>query len=154
MTDVPYGRGGSPLQNLILRGHKTTRLSALRMVKEADAGPVYCKHPLDLSGSAQTIYQRSTEQIWSIIGYIIQHQPEAIEQSGKVVSFARRKPAQSRIPKELELVKIYDYIRMLDAEGYPHAFMEADGYRLSFTEAKLENSQQLSATVVIELVKE
>lgn len=26
MTDVPYGRGGSPLQNLIVRGHRQTKL--------------------------------------------------------------------------------------------------------------------------------
>ena len=31
MTDLPYGRGGTPLQNLILRGHKTTKLSAFRL---------------------------------------------------------------------------------------------------------------------------
>src|ERR1700733_9644610 len=40
-TDVPFGRGGSPLQNLIARGHRETKLSALRMVAEVDAGPVY-----------------------------------------------------------------------------------------------------------------
>ena len=39
MTDVPFGRGGSPLQNLIARGHAETKLSALRMVSELDAGP-------------------------------------------------------------------------------------------------------------------
>ena len=38
MTDLPYGRGGSPLQNLILRGHTETKLTAHRMVKELDAG--------------------------------------------------------------------------------------------------------------------
>ena len=30
MTDVPYGRGGSPLQNLIQRGHAETMVSALK----------------------------------------------------------------------------------------------------------------------------
>jgi hypothetical protein len=30
MTDLPYGRGGSPLQNLIQRGHSSTMLTALR----------------------------------------------------------------------------------------------------------------------------
>ena len=39
MTDVPYGRGGSPLQNLILKGHTKTKITALRMVGELDAGP-------------------------------------------------------------------------------------------------------------------
>ena len=34
MTDVPYGRGGSPLQNLIVRGHQDTKLTALRMTQE------------------------------------------------------------------------------------------------------------------------
>ena len=48
MTDVPYGRGGTPLQNLILRGHSQTKLSALRMVDEMDAGPVYTKKSLSL----------------------------------------------------------------------------------------------------------
>ncbi|MBW1855473.1 MAG: methionyl-tRNA formyltransferase, partial [Deltaproteobacteria bacterium] len=41
MTDVPFGRGGSPLQNLIARGIYQTKISALRCVKEVDAGPVY-----------------------------------------------------------------------------------------------------------------
>ena len=30
MTDLPYGRGGSPLQNLIQRGHSSTMLAAQR----------------------------------------------------------------------------------------------------------------------------
>lgn len=53
MTDVPYGRGGSPLQNLILRGHEDTVISALRCVEAMDAGPVYLKRPLHLNGSAE-----------------------------------------------------------------------------------------------------
>lgn len=28
MTDLPYGRGGSPLQNLIVRGHTETKITA------------------------------------------------------------------------------------------------------------------------------
>lgn len=45
MTDLPYGRGGSPLQNLIQRGHRETMLTALRCVAELDAGPIYLKRP-------------------------------------------------------------------------------------------------------------
>ena len=48
MTDVPFGRGGSPLQHLIIRGHQETKLTALRMVEELDAGPVYSKESLSL----------------------------------------------------------------------------------------------------------
>ncbi len=61
MTDVPYGRGGSPLQNLILRGHRETKLSALRMTSEFDAGPVYFKEPMSLEGNAEEIYVRAAQ---------------------------------------------------------------------------------------------
>ena len=36
MTDLPYGRGGSPLQNLIVRGHKDTKISALKVVENLE----------------------------------------------------------------------------------------------------------------------
>jgi len=45
MTDLPFGRGGSPLQNLIVRGIYDTKLSALRVTKELDAGDIYLKEP-------------------------------------------------------------------------------------------------------------
>ena len=53
MTDLPYGRGGSPLQNLIQRGHTKTVITALRCCKGLDTGDVYIKEPLGLHGSAE-----------------------------------------------------------------------------------------------------
>ncbi|OKO76732.1 hypothetical protein AC629_32510 [Bradyrhizobium sp. NAS80.1] len=44
MTDAPFGRGGSPLQSLIDHGIRETKLSALRMTEQLDAGPLYVKH--------------------------------------------------------------------------------------------------------------
>ena len=61
MTDLPYGRGGSPLQNLVLRGHQETVLTAFRMTEEIDAGPVYDKRSLSLSGNAEEILIRAVE---------------------------------------------------------------------------------------------
>ena len=46
MTDLPYGRGGSPLQNLISRGFSETKISAIVVEKQLDAGPVYLKKNL------------------------------------------------------------------------------------------------------------
>ncbi len=71
MTDLPYGRGGSPLQNLIIRGHKETKLTALKMTSILDAGDIYKKVDLDLSGSAQEIFIRMSKKIAKLINYII-----------------------------------------------------------------------------------
>lgn len=36
-----------------------------------------------------------------------------------------------------DLAALHDFIRMLDAEGYPHAFIEHGCFRLEFTRAAL-----------------
>ena len=91
MTDLPYGRGGSPLQNLIVTGHTETKISALRCVKELDAGPVYIKRDLDISiGSANDIYDMAYRIIMDdMIPCIIKNNPKPKKQQGKVVTFER-----------------------------------------------------------------
>lgn len=137
MTDVPYGRGGSPLQNLIIAGHSKTMLTALRMVKEMDAGPVYMKKSLSLDGSAEEVYIRSGKLSLEIIHWMILNDPKPTPQEGEIIAFKRRVPAQSILPHEGNLVNAYDFIRMLDAEGYPNAFLEHGNYKIKFKNAKL-----------------
>jgi methionyl-tRNA formyltransferase len=149
MTDVPYGRGGSPLQNLIVHGHTKTRVSALRMVAELDAGPVYLKRPLDLSGRAQEIFERLSALVFDMIEEIVGNNPEPVPQTDEPVVFNRRTPAQSVLPAEGDLKKVYDHIRMLDAETYPRAFLENGDYRLEFSHARLCEDGALWATVTI-----
>ncbi len=135
MADVPYARGGSPLQNLIVRGHRETKLTALRMVGELDAGPVYQKRDLSIEGNAEEIYIRATYLSAEMIDYIVRQNPEPVAQQGEVVEFKRRTPAQSEIPATQTLLALYDHIRMLDAEGYPPAFLVHKGYRYQFNRA-------------------
>lgn len=130
MTDVPYGRGGSPLQNLVVRGHRETVVSALRMVDEFDAGPVYLKRPLDLAGTADEILARASEVAAGMIETIIIEHPEPMPQEGDVVRFDRRKPAESEVPVDAGIDEVYDFVRMLDGEGYPPAFIRHGRLRL------------------------
>ncbi|EKJ88678.1 formyltransferase family protein [Leptospira meyeri] len=153
MTDVPYGRGGSPLQNLIIRGHKETVLTALRMEKGLDTGPVYMKLPLDLNGSAEEIYTRTSTLTWKMISEFVSNEPRATPQEGEPVIFKRRKPEESELPETLELEKIYDFIRMLDADGYPNAYINFGNYQLKFNQAKYLDGK-LSANVEFILKEE
>ena len=139
MTDVPYGRGGSPLQNLIQRGHTSTRLSAIRMVHELDAGPVYLKEPLSLDGSAQEIYIRQTRLSCKMIELIIEGGLTPTAQTGDPVIFERRTPEQSALPAAPSLQALYDFIRMLDCDGYPRAFLTHGGYRFEFSRSTLRD---------------
>ncbi len=150
MTDLPYGRGGSPLQNLIVRGHKETKISAIKLTETLDGGPVYMKRPLSLEGSAQEIFVRCADIIFKeMIPEFLSGRPIPVLQEGEPVIFKRRKPEDGKLEPLMELDKIYDYIRMLDAEGYPRAYMEFGDYRLEFDKACLsEDGQELTAQVV------
>jgi methionyl-tRNA formyltransferase len=121
MADLPHGRGGSPLQHLIQRGHRETQLSALRCVAELDAGPVYLKRPLCLKGSAAEIFLRAAGLIEAMIETIIRDQPTPQPQQGEPVFFRRCKPEDSDLAQApiQTLNDFFDFIRMLDAEGYP-----------------------------------
>jgi methionyl-tRNA formyltransferase len=138
MTDLPYGRGGSPLQNLILRGKRTTMLTAFRLVDELDAGPVYLKAPLSLDGRAEDIYTRASRLAADLIGRILEEQPTPVPQQGEVVTFRLRTPAESRLPDSAPPQELYDFIRMLDADGYPRAFAVVGGCRCEFSDATLD----------------
>lgn len=140
MTDLPFGRGGSPLQNLIVRGIYETKISAIRVVGELDAGPVYMKEALTLEGSAQEIYSRMSDLIFqSMIPVFMERELTAASQQGEIVYFKRRTPEQSRIPDNLSLRQVYDYIRMLDAQGYPNAYVDLGRCRIKLRCAQIED---------------
>ena len=149
MTDLPFGRGGSPLQNLIIRGFNETKISALRVKKGVDTGDIYLKDSLTLSGSAQDIFIRSNYIIEKMIKKIIKDKIKPIKQKGKVTTFIRRKPSQSNLSLSDNLDQIYNHIRMLDAEGYPRAFLDFNNFRLEFSSVSKTNNKYLKANVRI-----
>ncbi|EGG93067.1 GCN5-like N-acetyltransferase [gamma proteobacterium IMCC1989] len=149
MTDLPYGRGGSPLQNLISRGHKNTQLSALQMQKDLDSGPIYMKRPLDLSGKASEIYHRAAQLSWEIISELVINNIKPEAQEGTPTHFTRRTPKQSILPTQGDASQLYDHIRMLDADGYPAAFINYGEFRIELTDASLNEHNALSAKIQI-----
>ena len=137
MTDLPFGKGGSPLQNLIARGIYETKISAIRCVTELDSGPIYIKRPLTLHGSAEEIFMRAGHIIEDMIVNIISESPVPVPQQGEAVTFRRRNPEEGNITELESLDRVFDWIRMLDAEGYRKAFLEFGKFRLEFERATL-----------------
>lgn len=154
MTDLPYGRGGSPLQNLIINGHKSTKITALRMSEKLDAGDVYFKAPVSLNGNAEEIYNRVSKIIFEeMIPKFLSSKITPHKQVGTPTYFYRRNPKQSEIQLEyLDLNSLYDFIRMLDDDEYPRAYLRLENYTFTFSKAKL-NELKITASVVIKREK-
>ncbi len=138
MTDLPFGRGGSPLQNLLARKIYETKISALRCVEEMDAGPIYLKKPLSLHGSAEEIYLRTSRVVEDMIVEMIGKQPDPVPQQGQATIFKRRTPQQGDLTSYQSIEDVFDMIRMLDADGYPNAFLEIGSLRLEFSRASMK----------------
>lgn len=150
MTDLPYGRGGSPLQNLIMRGHTETKISALRCSDVMDGGPIYTKRALSLKGSAAEIFVNASDVIESMIQSIVRDEPTPQPQVGTPVIFERRTPAQSDLAQApiQSLNDFFDFIRMLDADGYPRAFLDLHGHRIELHRVQMKNDS-LEGTFVV-----
>ncbi len=140
MTDLPYGRGGSPLQNLIEKGYKETVISAIKVEEGLDTGDVYLKYPLSLEGTAADIFKRAAAVIEKMIIEMIVTNPVPKKQEGEVVIFKRRKSDQSNIANLETLSEVYDFIRMLDCDGYPNAYIETKYFKLEFNKASINNN--------------
>lgn len=148
MTDVPFGRGGSPLQNLIARGIYDTKISALKCVEEVDAGPVYLKKAFSLHGTAEEIYLRAAVVVEDMIAEMVTNEPVPHEQQGEIVRYERRKPEDSDISRLAELTELFDHIRMLDADGYPKAFLETENMRFEFQRPALKQGKVVADVII------
>lgn len=149
MTDLPFGRGGSPLQNLISRGLDYTKITAIRIDEGIDTGDIYLKKDLSLFGTAEEIFIRANKVIEEMIIDILDKNLSPVPQIGIPVQFKRRSPDMSDI-KEIDTIEsLYNHVRMLDAEGYPNAFMETEYFKFEFSRASLKADGSIIADVRI-----
>jgi methionyl-tRNA formyltransferase len=139
-SDVPFGRGGTPIQNLIAEGHTETVISAIEAARELDAGDVLLKRKLLLLGGGEEIMLRMQKIIFEdMIPFILKNEIVPTKQSGKPTLFRRRTPDMSELKPGMTITQIFDAIRMLDVEGYPRAFINFGDYTLTFSRPALRS---------------
>jgi methionyl-tRNA formyltransferase len=158
-SNLPQGRGGSPLQNQIVEGIWQSRVNALKMIGKMDAGGIYLSEEITLQGSVDDIWWTIMLATEKLIMKMLNN-PHLIpkiqlETTNSLVEvYKRRKPEQSKL--ELTEIKnlrdIYDNVRMLDGIGYPKAYLEIAGYRLELSRAKMDYVDQSNGEKVEELV--
>jgi len=132
-ADLPDGRGSSIIQHRIKNGVYHTKVSALKVDSGIDTGDIYMKRDLCLNGNGEEIYLRLSEIIFEMIKEIVDKNPIPVKQEGEGTVFKHRTPDMSEIKDIEDLKKLHDFIRMLDAETYPKAFINYGNYKLEFS---------------------
>lgn len=135
-SNLPKFRGGSPIQNQIIRGIEKTKSTAFIMTKKLDQGDILLQKDLSLKGSMEDIFARMLKNDYEMIIKIIKGQYRIRKQSGKPSIYKRRKPAESEL-KHLNYSKqyLYNFIRML-VDPYPNAFLYVGKQKIVFKSAK------------------
>ena len=139
-SDLPKGRGGSPIQNQILLNLSKTKLTAFKVSKNLDSGPICMKKNLSLKGSALDIFKRmEATSVQMIKKIIIKKKISFIKQRGKPSYFKRRKKNDSEINFKniFNIKELYNFCRMLDAPEYPNAFTQLNKYKFSFNNVRM-----------------
>ena len=148
-SPLPYGRGGSPIQNLILNGFKKSPVCALKLTKNIDSGPIYKKEIISLEGSLKDIFINLNTVVNKMIDELINYLPNPQIQDGEVFIFKRLQEEDNLIPDNISIKKIFDRIRMLDDESYPNAFINYGNFKIDFYDAKFINGEIICKAKII-----
>lgn len=154
MTNLPYGRGGSPLQNLIIRGHSSTYITALFVSEKMDSGEILIKHKLELRGRAQDIFESFSSVVFKLMIPKIVNEFSKIkpiqQEEAAAVYFKRLSPAESLISDwSVSKNRLYDKLRMHDAVEYPLAFIRQGDYTIYFHNVAMDKSGKLVGSFII-----
>ena len=131
-SNLPKGRGFSPLVWQILEGQSHIPLTMIIMNEEADAGEILMKKNLVFNGTelndelrqklALTIIDMCTELANQKVA------PSRIKQEGKPSWYRKRTSEDSKIDPNLTIAEQFNLLRVVDNERYP-AFFELGGQR-------------------------
>jgi methionyl-tRNA formyltransferase len=129
-SNLPKFRGGSPLQNQIIRGIKKTKTTAFLMSDGIDEGEIILQKSLSLNGSINEIFSHMIDNDFKMIEKIITGNYKLTKQKGKPTIFKRRKPEDSELNSSSHSLEYYyNFIRMLD-DPYPNAFIKLGNKKL------------------------
>ena len=90
-SNLPKFRGGSPLQNQILRGITKTKTTAFFMKDGLDNGDIILQKNLSLKDSINDIFDRMILNDYDMIVKIIQGKYKQKKQIGEPTTYKRRK---------------------------------------------------------------
>lgn len=138
---LPYGRGGSPIQNLILNNFEETPVCALEMTSELDAGPIYTKKTISLEGSLNEILKRINVVVNEMIEQLVSKLPTPVQQTGDIHIFKRLKDSDNEVDLNDSAINLYNKIRMLDSPDYPKAYIKIGNYKVEFSNAEMIDNQ-------------
>lgn len=133
---LPKDRGGSPVQNKILKREYLTEVSAIKLEGAIDSGAIYTQRKIDLSeGNIEFILRKISLLISSMMVEIATSDLVPNPQPDFSEVNRRLRESDSELPDYEDLDGIFDRIRMVDGLDYPQAYIKQGNYKVYFSDA-------------------
>lgn len=133
-SDLPRGRGWSPMTWLVLEGKERIPVTLLNAGDAVDSGDIYMQLEIELTGSELVDELRAalTKATFSLCRNYVEEYPASavkrVPQVGEPTYYPRRRPEDSIIDVNQSLAAQFNLLRVVDNERYPGWF-EYNGCR-------------------------
>ncbi len=143
-SDVPKGRGWSPLTWQIMEGRNSVTVSMLEAEDNVDSGAVWCKREISFQG--HELLDEMNDVLFhaelQLMDYAIEnlYTVQPVPQTGDPSYYRRRTPEDSRLNIHETIAEQFNLLRVVDNERYP-AFFEHLGCRYQILIKKADDHE-------------
>ena len=129
-SDLPKGKGWSPLAWQILEGKNIIVISLIEASEKVDSGKIYLKGEIKLAGhelnnEINKIQFDETKSL--VIDYVNSFPMVGRPQEGQESFYPRFKKVDNRLDINKTIVEQFNILRIIDNESYP-AYFELNGF--------------------------
>jgi methionyl-tRNA formyltransferase len=133
-SDLPAGKGWSPLTWQILEGKNRIPITLFEAVDEVDSGSIYAQRWIEFEGHelVDELREGQAKATKEICQWFVDHYPESLsevrEQQGLESFYPRRGLKDSQLDPNKTIAEQFNLLRVVDNERYP-AFFYLNGRR-------------------------
>ena len=132
-SDLPAGKGWSPLTWQILDGKNRIPVTLFEAADEVDSGPIYAQRWIEFKGHelVDELREGQARATQEICQWFVDHYPQSLskarEQQGRESFYARRRPEDSELDPIKTIQEQFNHLRVIDNDRYP-AFIRHNSF--------------------------
>lgn len=147
-SDLPRGRGWSPLTWQILEGKNKIPVTLFEAEEKVDSGSIYAQAWIEFEGHelVDELREAQAKKTIELCKRFIDDYPrilsESLEQAGDSSYYPRRRPSDSLVSPDKTVSELFGLLRVADPERYPCFFrMRNHTYKINLEKYKNEKEQ-------------
>jgi len=148
-SDLPRGRGWSPLSWSVLEGASKVCVSLIEAAEKVDSGLIYAQSDINLEGIELVDELRALqlEATLALCRRFVSGYPASLSlarpQQGEPSYYPRRTPKDSRLDPTRSLAEQFNLLRIVDNERYPaHFEWRGRRYTIAISSEPMENRRE------------